>query len=401
MKNNKGISLITLLVTVIVIIIISSISIYNGTNVVRDARKKDAEDRLRTICSAIFKGDEFLNFNDDNMAELTEDDFDYMDLLKYYDNDYIVTVKKTEVGDADKKNIVYELTMKKKNSDIQYKYSADYTVSKEKYNYNVNFDEENGVNRPILVSGMVAINENGTLVEDLYNESWYSYKKTTPSFAKMKTEDGKVYVWIPRFAYSIQNFYKERQSKEVPSTAISIVFLRGTSSYMVNDEVMPETYVVHPAFSKDGTEYSGIWVEEDIYTQLTALSSIYEDKDSYATHMMTNDEFGASIYLMYALEAMDEITFEKDEYVAASLIDDIAKFSNSNGFVTTYELDENGVTKERIGDAMWETPWDRVLATYPTEDKPYIMRKFGSGKFDFEAVDGNEEAYCRRAIAVK
>lgn len=50
---------------------------------------------------------------------------------------------------------------------------------------------------------------------------------------------------------------------------------------------------------------------------------------------------------------------------------------------------------------MWETPWDRVLATYPTEDKPYIMRKFGSGKFDFEAVDGNEEAYCRRAIAVK
>lgn len=401
MKNNKGISLITLLVTVIVIIIISSISVYNGTNVVRDARKKDAEDRLRTICSAIFKGDEFLNFNDDNMAELTEDDFDYMDLLKYYDNDYIVTVKKTEVGDADKKNIVYELTMKKKNSDVQYKYSADYTVSKEKYNYNVNFDEENGVNRPILVSGMVAINADGTLVEDLYNESWYSYKKTTPSFAKMKTEDGKVYVWIPRFAYSIQNFYKERQSKEVPSTAISIVFLRGTSSYMVNDEVMPETYTVHPAFSKNGTEYSGIWVEEDIYTQLTTLSSIYEDKDSYATHMMTNDEFGASIYLMYALESMDEIKFEKDEYVAASLMDDVEKFSNSDGFVTTYELDENGVVKERYGDAMWETPWDRVLSTYPTNDKPYIIRKFGSGKFDFEATDGNEEAYCRRAIAVK
>ena len=400
MKNNKGISLITLLVTVIVIIIIASISVYNGANVVRDARKKDAEDRLRTICSAIFKDDSFLNFNDD-LAELTEDDFDYMDLLKYYDTDYDVTVKKIESGDEDKKEIIYELTMKKKDSDTQYEYSANYTVSKEKYNYNVNFDEENGVNRPILVSGMTAIKEDGTVVEDLYNETWYSYKRTTPSFAKMKTDDGTVYVWIPRFAYSIQSFYKERQSKEVPSTAISIVFLRGTSSYMVNDEVMPETYAVHPAFSKDGNEYSGIWVEKDVYTKLTTLSSVYEEKDSYDAHMMTNDEFGASIYLMYALEAMDEITFEKDEYVAASLIDDIAKFSNSNGFVTTYELDENGVTKERIGDAMWETPWDRVLATYPTEDKPYIMRKFGSGKFDFEAVDGNEEAYCRRAIAVK
>lgn len=401
MKNNKGISLITLLVTVIVIIIIASISVYNGANVVRDARKKDAEDRLRTICSAIFKDDSFLNFNDDDLAELTEDDFDYMDLLKYYDTDYDVTVKKIESGDEDKKEIIYELTMKKKDSDTQYEYSANYTVSKEKYNYNVNFDEENGVNRPILVSGMTAIKEDGTVVEDLYNETWYSYKRTTPSFAKMKTDDGTVYVWIPRFAYSIQSFYKERQSKEVPSTAISIVFLRGTSSYMVNDEVMPETYAVHPAFSKDGNEYSGIWIEKDVYTKLTTLSSVYEEKDSYDAHMMTNDEFGASIYLMYALEAMDEITFEKDEYVAASLIDDIAKFSNSNGFVTTYELDENGVTKERIGDAMWETPWDRVLATYPTEDKPYIMRKFGSGKFDFEAVDGNEEAYCRRAIAVK
>ena len=401
MKNNKGISLITLLVTVIVIIIIASISVYNGANVVRDARKKDAEDRLRTICSAIFKDDSFLNFNDDDLAELTEDDFDYMDLLKYYDTDYDVTVKKIQSGDEDKKEIIYELTMKKKDSDTQYEYSANYTVSKEKYNYNVNFDEENGVNRPILVSGMTAIKEDGTVVEDLYNETWYSYKRTTPSFAKMKTDDGTVYVWIPRFAYSIQSFYKERQSKEVPSTAISIVFLRGTSSYMVNDEVMPETYAVHPAFSKDGNEYSGIWVEKDVYTKLTTLSSVYEEKDSYDAHMMTNDEFGASIYLMYALEAMDEITFEKDEYVAASLIDDIAKFSNSNGFVTTYELDENGVTKERIGDAMWETPWDRVLATYPTEDKPYIMRKFGSGKFDFEAVDGNEEAYCRRVIAVK
>lgn len=401
MKNNKGISLITLLVTVIVIIIIASISVYSGANVVRDARKKDAEDRLRTICSAIFKDDSFLNFNDDDLAELTEDDFDYMDLLKYYDTDYDVTVKKIESGDEDKKEIIYELTMKKKDSDTQYEYSANYTVSKEKYNYNVNFDEENGVNRPILVSGMTAIKEDGTVVEDLYNETWYSYKRTTPSFAKMKTDDGTVYVWIPRFAYSIQSFYKERQSKEVPSTAISIVFLRGTSSYMVNDEVMPETYAVHPAFSKDGNEYSGIWVEKDVYTKLTTLSSVYEEKDSYDAHMMTNDEFGASIYLMYALEAMDEITIEKDEYVAASLIDDIAKFSNSNGFVTTYELDENGVTKERIGDAMWETPWDRVLATYPTEDKPYIMRKFGSGKFDFEAVDGNEEAYCRRAIVVK
>lgn len=401
MKKNSGISLITLLVTVIVMIVISSISIYNGANVIKDARKKDAEDRLKTICSAIFKDDSFLNFNADNLAELTEDDFDYMDLLKYYDEEYSVTIKKSESGDSNKKTIFYELTMKNKKTNDEYSYLADYTLSKEKQNYNVNFDEANGVNRPIIVSGMTAINSDETTVEDLYNDNWYNYKKSIPSFAKMKTDDGNIYVWIPRYAYSIQNFYSERESKDVPSTAISIVFLRGTSNYMVNDEVMPETYTVHPAFSNNGNEYSGIWIEKEAYLQMSSLTGINQVYDNYNTHMMTNDEFGAAIYLMYALENMEEILFENDEYVAASLSTDIDRFSISDGFVTKYELDENGKIKERYGDAIWETPWNRVLSDLPTEDKPYLIRKFGSGVFDFLNTDGNETAYYRRAIVIK
>lgn len=401
MKKNSGISLITLLVTVIVMIVISSISIYNGANVIKDARKKDAEDRLKTICSAIFKDDSFLNFNADNLAELTEDDFDYMDLLKYYDDEYSVTIKKSESGDSNKKTIFYELTMKNKKTNDEYTYLADYTLSKEKQNYNVNFDEANGVNRPIIVSGMTAINSDETTVEDLYNDNWYNYKKSIPSFAKMKTDDGNIYVWIPRYAYSIQNFYSERESKDVPSTAISIVFLRGTSNYMVNDEVMPETYTVHPAFSNNGNEYSGIWIEKEAYLQMSSLTGINQVYDNYNTHMMTNDEFGAAIYLMYALENMEEILFENDEYVAASLSTDIDRFSISDGFVTKYELDENGKIKERYGDAIWETPWNRVLSDLPTEDKPYLIRKFGSGVFDFLNTDGDETAYYRRAIVIK
>ena len=79
----------TLLVTVIVIIIISSISVYNGINLLKDARQKDAEDRLKAICSAILKDDSFLEFNGGNTIELTEDHFDYMDLIKYYDKEYL------------------------------------------------------------------------------------------------------------------------------------------------------------------------------------------------------------------------------------------------------------------------------------------------------------------------
>lgn len=403
MKNNKGISLITLLVTVIVVIIISSMSIYNGVNLIKDARKKDAEDRLKAICSAVFKDDTFLNFNAANMYELTEEDFDYMDLLKYYDTDYLVVIKKIESGDSNKKKITYEFTMKEKDSSTQYVYTGDYTMTAEKYNYNVDFDEVNGVNRPIITGDMIPIMSDGTTVEDVYKDNWYSYKKGSTNFAKIKTVDDRVFVWIPRFAYNIQSFYNGRTSKSVPSTAISIVFLRETTDYMINDEVMPTNYKVHPAFSVNGVEYSGIWVEAKEAGELTSLSAAVDDRDKYSIHMLTNNEFGATLYLMYSLEDMDEVSFEKDEYVAASLSDNIGKFSNNGGFATEYNLDGEGkfLEQEVYGDAFYETPWNRVESSYPTVAKPYVIRKLSSGTFDFSNAVGTEDACYRGAIAIK
>ncbi len=321
MKKNRGISLITLLITIIVIIIISSISVYNGVNLIKDARKKDAEVKLKTICSAIFKDDTFLDFDVDNTAELSERDYDYMDLLKYYDEDYLVSVKKTESGDGENKTIIYDLTMKEKDSTTTYEYSADYVLSTEKYNYTVSFDEEAGVNRPIVSKNMTALMKDGTLVNDIYKDNWYSYKKGSTSFARIKTADDKIYVWIPRFAYSIQSFYNGREAKDVPSTAISIVFLRETSNYMINDEVMPSQYEVHPAFNKNGVEYSGIWVEESAINKVTNYGGI--SITNADLHIMENKEYLATIYLMYYLEALEEVKFEKPEYVDSLFYGDV------------------------------------------------------------------------------
>lgn len=403
MKNNKGISLITLLVTVIVIIIISSMSIYNGVNLIKDAKRKDAEDRLKAICSAVFKDDTFLDFNDENMHELTEEDFDYMDLLKYYDTDYSIVIKKLESGDSNQKKITYEFTMQEKDSTTQYIYSGDYIMTAEKYNYNIDFDEANGVNRPIITGDMIPIMSDGTLVDDVYKDNWYSYKKGSTNFAKIKTLDDRVFVWIPRFAYNIQSFYNGRISKMVPSTAISIVFLRETTDYMVNDEVMPQNYKIHPAFSVNGVEYSGIWVEQKEAGKLSSLSTVFDDRDKYDIHMLTNTEFGAILYLMHALEDMDEVLFTKDEYVAASLSDNIGKFSTNGGFVTEYNLDEEGkfLEQEIYGDAFYETPWNRLESNYPTTAKPYVIRKLSSGTFDFSNAVGTEDACYRGAIAIK
>lgn len=403
MRNNKGVSLITLLVTVIVMIIIVSIISYNGVNMVNDARAKDAEDKLRVICSSILKDDTFLNFSGDTEVVLNEADFDYMDLRRFYDEDYIVKVVKDELDVESTKTITYTLTMTNTETLDEYTYTFDYNIHADKYNYDINFNEAKGVNRPIIVEGMTALMPDGvTAVEDIYSDNWYNYEKGLASFAKMKYQD-KLYVWIPRFAYDIQNFYEGRRQKDIPTSAINVVFLRETSSYMQNDEVIEGEYKVHPAFIKDGVQYSGIWIEQTAYAVSSLPSSpLYEEFEGGSLHMMTNMECGAAIYLMSALDAMDEIELKDDEYVAASA-SGLGVFSSSNGFVTAYTLNASGDIElgGTYGDAFYETPWDRAIENYPTEANRYVIRKFTSGLYDFTNSDGTDSAAYRGVITIK
>lgn len=405
MKNNKGISLITLLITVIVMIIIVSMVTYNGINLINDAKQKDAQDRLKVICSAILKDDTFLEFSGDNEITLDKSDFDYMDILKYYDDEEEIKITKNITYENGVRNISYTLLLKDIDSQEEYSYTFDYNLQADKYNYNVSFNEAKGVNRPILLSGMTALMPDGvTEVLDIYTDDWYDYSEGMASFAKMKYQD-KIYVWIPRFAYDIQNFYEGREATKVPNTAIGIVFLRENTSYMPNDEVMQGDYKVHPAFTKDGVEYSGIWVEYSPTAPKGEMPSLplYDSTNSECNlHMMTNIECGAALYLMYALNDTDEIIFESDEYVAAC-IDGVGVFNRSNGFVTAYTSDESGdiILNGIYGDAFLETPWDRVLDDYPTAGKKYVIRKFDSSLFDFTNSNGTDEATYRGVITIK
>ena len=92
MKNSKGISVLVLVITVIVMIIITSITVYNGISVISDARKKDATDKLSTIASSLRKDDSFLSFTSGETI-FTEQDFIALDLKEYYDTDYPIHLK--------------------------------------------------------------------------------------------------------------------------------------------------------------------------------------------------------------------------------------------------------------------------------------------------------------------
>ena len=133
----------------------------------------------------------------------------------------------------------------------------------------------NIVNAPKLVEGMTPVKWNGvnwvTTTED--DVDWYSYVDTslngegTSKWANAKTPDGSMWVWIPRYAYKIED-----------NQTISILFLDEDTneSLEVTDEVIyanqagnitsKTNYIVHPAFRGNTSiggwtkELEGIWV---------------------------------------------------------------------------------------------------------------------------------------------
>ena len=349
------------------------------------------------ICQAVLKDESFIDFDTNNPYEFSEEDYDYMDLSNYYDKEYPISIEKTSTVLNNREEIQYFLSMTESKTGAEYA-SHEYTFYKTdaKNNYNLEFDTVKNVNRPLIIDGMIAIMPDGSEVEDIYLDSWYSYTENYSSFAHAEF-DGDTYVWIPRYAYKIQDFYNRQKYTDVPSTAISTVFLRSNTDYMFNNEILPDGYLVHPAFSSNGNEYPGIWVQKNLEGTYTSLSSpLYVENEAYNLHMMTNTEFGASAYLMWSLDNSNDISFNQDEYVAAS-VDTSGVFNDK--YVTIY--DSSNIEYSVIGDAMGETPWGTTYSDFPDATNKYIIRKFSTGNlFDFTNSTGNNTASYRGVIVV-
>ena len=159
-------------------------------------------------------------------------------------------------------------------------------------NTNGNYVKTKGVNSPQLVSGMTKVMFNlpegenqGTVIREgearFDNDNWYDYKES--KWANAVTEDGSMWVWIPRYAYKIE--YENPNNKSEGGT-IHIKFLVGTTDNYYDDdgnlqkaeratsatETVDTTsdYYVHPAFTNESSinyanggwdkELTGIWV---------------------------------------------------------------------------------------------------------------------------------------------
>ena len=180
------------------------------------------------------------------------------------------------------------------------------------------YDYGTTVNAPKLGEGMtpiVYIGEN---------------KPTEKKWANAMTEDGSMWVWIPRYAYSITSGYHSSIAGN-----IDVEFMKGTSNETSTGRTTFQNasgqgnWSIHPAFNY-GQTVSGIWVAkfeaspEGATTNTSnseyngtgkklqvkpgvsswrsiAISNIYDVCKNYNStlnsHMMKNDEWGAVAYL--------------------------------------------------------------------------------------------------------
>ena len=179
------------------------------------------------------------------------------------------------------------------------------------------YNDEKGVNTPNIGEGMTPIKWNGSSWVNTTGSDpeWYDY--TAKKWANAKTSDGSMWVWIPRYAYSIPSAGYHKST----ATEINIEFMKGTRNESSTGRTSFQNasgagnWNIHPAFNY-GQEVSGIWVAKfeasnssgkikvvpgvSSWRDIT-VNDIYTNCLNYNktlnSHMMKNYEWGAVAYL--------------------------------------------------------------------------------------------------------
>ena len=244
------------------------------------------------------------------------------------------------------------------------------------------FDRETGggdyysdtkkVNAPKLSQGMIPIKyvSGNWVITTEDDADWYNYVNSdgTAGFkwANVMLSDGKykvssanyttdgtttvaeadlgsMFVWIPRYAYSINSYHTSADGEGTTQNITNVVFLKGVSNRDSNGTEYYASYnpdsvttgsktptIVHPAFNFGGKALSGIWVAKFKTTgSITAptvkpgvaslrnitianmynASKLFRSTDYLTTnganesdsHMMKNIEWGAVAYLKQSI----------------------------------------------------------------------------------------------------
>ena len=349
MKRNKGITLIALVITIIVLLILAGITIsaVTGDNgIIGNAGQAKEETEIANEREIVEKAtiqamgnNKYGNIEEDELqGELDKETGEgetqtteigeeievlFTDSGRYYavDKDGNVTQIITEENTAETP-IYWEKTTK---TDEEWYSYADISDG----------DKEVKVNEPKLKGAMTPIKYVGEDAESQTGSKW----------ANAITQDGSMWVWIPRYAYKITSGYHESGTDttggtiEVAFVDTNNQFLNGETGTIVTDpsEVtytnnVQNEWLVHPAFTSNAEngggfgELTGIWVGKfeatgsyDSNTKTGTLSvkpainsllglsanrmykfaqtGMYGEKITLHSHMAKNSEWGVIVYL--------------------------------------------------------------------------------------------------------
>ena len=275
MNKRKGISLIVLVITILVMLILSGVVIVSLSK--NNPVKKAKEATFKTDVST-FEGD--LSFYLANgLAENSTLKMEDVDAVGYSEIKKVINSFAEKY--ADKFEVVDGKLIYIGEDKDELVWIGELGIS----------TKEGIVNAPVLSSGMIPIKYNGTkwVICDSKDPEWYNYE--SKKWANVMLSDGKykaktvgtvvedsdlgsMFVWIPRYAYSI-NKYKTAPTDTEGQTQLihDITFLTGTSNSDVDGKTYGKSYdaknaevgkptpkIVHPAFNFGGVEKRGIWV---------------------------------------------------------------------------------------------------------------------------------------------
>lgn len=298
MKSNKGITMISLVVTILLMVIISSTVIYYGVTGLDSGKLNNMYSDIDNIQNKINSYyatnkalpvlDKFTNTSAiQNIKNINDDDNYYVidlsslqGLTLHYGKDYYKLVDNT--ADVDSVSDIYIVNEKTHTVYYVKGVTLDDTTYYALNNTYTQIQLVNIENAPKLSEGMTPvkyiytnedIGEGYWQVTTQYDIEWYNYKNKMWANVMLNdgmevdetgkvTTMGSMLVWIPRFAYQIESGYNSSTAGK-----INIKFLKDNTDIPVGEaeQIQDSTsgqgnWLVHPAFSYGGVEISGFWI---------------------------------------------------------------------------------------------------------------------------------------------
>ena len=307
MKKSQGISLISLVITIVVIIILAGMSIYRGLNDnVDEAGNTMNYNEIFEVSEAVAQRALFnkLNPNSYDLVGETRETFivTFEEISGDEDIEYDREYKSEDGWYLINKNNSSQLNLEKVRREYLVNYDTGEVISFEPITYSGDkyqtasdlrdaigggdvvvspsrYDEDKGVNKPYVVNGMIPVKRVGDdwVVTNVDDTEWYDYASSTGTSGnlwanimlmdeievagmtneqvrsatlselegRIVTAEGSMYVWIPRYSRGLVN------------GETKIVYSKMTEDYFADS---PDN--VLDAFEDNGVELTGIWVSK-------------------------------------------------------------------------------------------------------------------------------------------